>query len=106
MGVQIGRRIQYVLGTEFYNSIVDFEMEINPQDFSATFTQVTATDRVAINVGAIGYNKGVGLYFPTYLMEKHPDWNLDFWRSLLNPERRSAFPRAGTGPKCGGKPGP
>ncbi|ORY49345.1 hypothetical protein BCR33DRAFT_580695 [Rhizoclosmatium globosum] len=39
-------------------------------------------------------------------MDKYPEWNLDFWRSLLNPDRRVIFPASGTGPKCGNKPGP
>ncbi|ORY49310.1 hypothetical protein BCR33DRAFT_713681 [Rhizoclosmatium globosum] len=92
MGIVV-RRIQYILGIEFYNNIVDFEMEISCHQLGCHWVHLS-------------YNKGIGLYFPTHLMEKYPDWNLDFWRSLLNPERRSAFPASGTGPICGGNPGP
>ncbi|ORY48267.1 hypothetical protein BCR33DRAFT_63339 [Rhizoclosmatium globosum] len=97
--VQMVQRINYELGIEFYNDVVDLEFEIWLQDLGASFKQITQTDKVALNLGAIGYNGNYGLYIPSYLLDDHPDWNLDFFRFLYNPLHTSIFPASGTGPR-------
>ncbi|ORY41338.1 hypothetical protein BCR33DRAFT_344652 [Rhizoclosmatium globosum] len=111
--VQVVARIDYVLGPEFYSNAVDLEFEILPDEFGSSFNQLTQVDRVAVSLGPLGYNKGVGLYIPKYVLDKNPTWSLDFWRFLLNPSYRSIFPAPGSTPRalvngglvCNGMPG-
>ncbi|ORY49343.1 hypothetical protein BCR33DRAFT_713704 [Rhizoclosmatium globosum] len=89
--VQIGRRIQYVLGTEFYNSIVDFEMEINPQDFSATFTQLIDGLELPVTINFLGGLTNTRAIIDDALAKKRDVLFYFFTPATNNPTEYSVF---------------
>ncbi|KAI9327797.1 hypothetical protein BDR26DRAFT_78939 [Obelidium mucronatum] len=101
----------YTIGPDFYGNAIDLFLEAWPED-QANYGQMTQVDRVAVDLGAIGYSGIIGLYVPTALVNQHPDMGFDFWRFLLHPEARALLPQSGSTPpflvdgqpQCDGRP--
>ncbi|KAJ3205062.1 hypothetical protein HDU82_005424 [Entophlyctis luteolus] len=56
----------WVFGPDFYNNTIDLFLEAWPED-TANYDQVTQVDRVAVDLGAMGYSGVIGLYVPDAL---------------------------------------
>ncbi|KAI9332337.1 hypothetical protein BDR26DRAFT_937957 [Obelidium mucronatum] len=114
MGYQVlvaKQAVGYALGPDMYASVIDLFLESWPED-QANYVQMTQVDRVAIDLGATGYSGMIGLYVPTSLVNRYPEWGFDFWRFLLHPEARALLPQSGSTPpflvdgkpQCDGRP--
>ncbi|KAJ3381000.1 hypothetical protein HDU84_005419 [Entophlyctis sp. JEL0112] len=103
--------LAWVFGPDFYNNTIDLFLEAWPED-TANYDQVTQVDRVAVDLGAMGYSGVIGLYVPDALVNNYPAMGFDFWRFFLNPAALSFFPKSrstppylpGGKPECDGQP--
>ncbi|ORY39005.1 hypothetical protein BCR33DRAFT_788456 [Rhizoclosmatium globosum] len=90
-GSSTGRRLNY--GT------VDLVLELWQSDASSWYQQYIQLDSTVLSYGSIGYSGRVGLYFPSYMWDQHPEYNwLDYFKALNYSGIQNLFPRAGTAP--------
>ncbi|KAI9348623.1 hypothetical protein BDR26DRAFT_706857 [Obelidium mucronatum] len=77
----------------------DVVLELWRSDASTWYEKYVQLSNTVISYGSVGYTGRVGLYFPTYMFDLYPEYDeLDFWKSLVHPESRRAFPYSGTIP--------
>ncbi|KAI9206119.1 uncharacterized protein BJ171DRAFT_597796 [Polychytrium aggregatum] len=97
-GASTGPRLQY--------NVTDASVELWPSD-ATYFEELIVYERSVVYAGSPGYIGHIGWYIPTCssgqsllrVVDQYPNYTMDFWRSLRDPQALSLFPASGTGPR-------
>ncbi|KAI9346435.1 hypothetical protein DFJ73DRAFT_837931 [Zopfochytrium polystomum] len=73
---------------------VDVAMELWLSDAGKWYQREVREASSVVDLGSIGYTGRVGLYVPSWVVERRPELSLDFWRFFRNHNALSIFPKA------------
>ncbi|KAJ3400113.1 hypothetical protein HDU80_007258 [Chytriomyces hyalinus] len=86
-----------ISGERLNHGTADIVLELWQSDATTWYSKFVQIENTVVSYGSVGYSGRVGLYFPSYLLESHPQLDtLDYWRSLTHKESQALFPRFGT----------